>query len=295
MSKFTTKINLIDEDVFVSEFKVKHFKTLLKTLLGDTPDTENIFANLVVILSEITSLSVSELKSLSILNFLLLLLYIRCLSIGSTIQLEIKDKKNTKVTLDLTRVIDTLNQTLPFDLEQTYDNFKIKYKFLSVNNFLFDDVTDSSYLKNNISFITIKNNQKIQVSDLSNNDFLLLLNHLPAKYSTEIYKNIVTLNNFITNINLFEHLKFDNLYLYLNRDTFSFFMQILFSNNLMPLYENIFALCKFANLPPEYVENCTPGEYTIFVKLLEQMFKEQAPKQSQGQLPPINPNSPTFM
>jgi hypothetical protein len=294
MSKFTTKINLPDRDVFVNEFKVKHFKTLLKTLLGDTPDTENIFANLVTILSEITPLSISELKSLSILNFLLLLLYIRCLSIGSTIQLEIKDKKNTKITLDLTKVINTLNQPLPFSLEQLHDSLKIKYQFLNVESFLFDNNSDTSLLKSGISTITF-NNKEIQISDLSDEDFLLILNHLPAKYSTEIYKKIASLNNFITNVNLFEHLKFDNLYLFINRDTFSFFMQILFSNNLMPLYENIFALCKFANLPPEYIENCTPGEYTIFVKLLEQMFKEQAPKQSQGQLPPINPNSPTFM
>ena len=34
----------------------------------------------------------------------------------------------------------------------------------------------------------------------------------------------------------------------------------------------MFTLCKYANISPEYLENCTPGEYSIFAKQLEKQF-----------------------
>jgi hypothetical protein len=43
----------------------------------------------------------------------------------------------------------------------------------------------------------------------------------------------------------------------------------------MSLYDNIFALTKLTKLTPEYVENCTPGEYLLFVKKLEAMNSKQ--------------------
>mgnify|MGYP000222916683 CR=1 FL=1 len=51
------------------------------------------------------------------------------------------------------------------------------------------------------------------------------------------------------------------------------FIKLLFNDQLLSIYENIFALCKLGNFTPEYIENCTPGEYILFVKKLEQLNK----------------------
>jgi hypothetical protein len=39
----------------------------------------------------------------------------------------------------------------------------------------------------------------------------------------------------------------------------------------MSLYDNIMILCKLNHFTPEYIENCTPGEYLLYMKRLEEM------------------------
>jgi len=147
MSEFTTKIQLQSQDVYIRELKVKHLKILLKTLVGDTPDLENVFNNLVTVLTQITTLNNQELKKLSVIDFLTLVLHIRCLSIGSSIQLEIKDKKNTNFNLNLLKVIDTLNETSQFSFKQTFDNFAVEYQILNIESFLFKEIDNIASIK----------------------------------------------------------------------------------------------------------------------------------------------------
>jgi len=297
MANFVTEIQLQNLKVSLKELKIKHFKILLKSLVGESPDLEIFYKNLTNILVDITSLSYNELTSLSVLDFLKLILYIRCLSIGSIVQLEIKDQKNTKLNLNLTKIIDTLNEPIPVPFTQDFDKFQINYQILNIKNYLFGVLDENSLIKESIKNIIFRNNTQIQIEDLNKDTFLQIFNSLPASCTTEIFKQVTNLIKYTQQTNLLKHLENSNLFLYINRETFSFFMQILFSKNLLPLYENIFALSKFANLSPSYIEDCTPGEYTIFVKILERIFKEQATQQTQGtrQLPPINQSMPNFM
>jgi hypothetical protein len=297
MIGFTTKIKLLQKDIFVKELKVKHFKILLKTLLGDEPSPEDIFVNLENILLEITNVSTEELEHLSIIDFILLITQIRCISIGGTIQLELTDEKNTKIELNLNKVIETLHKSINFEMTQVIENLEIEYQYPSLKSFLIPskDNDEIVNLKSFIKKIHILNNTSILISKLNKQEFLHLFTALPASYSAKIFKHIVKIKQLVYNIDLLKHLASKELSLLLTPDTFIFFLQILFSKNLLPLYENIFALSKFAFMSPEYIEDCTPGEYTVFVKILERILKEQNTQSQSSGMPSINIGNPEFL
>lgn len=294
MSGFATKINLTNSQVYIKELKLKHFKTLLKTLLSDD-NLNDTYYNLTNILIEITNKK--DIEQLSVIDYLLVILYVRCVSIGNTIQLEIDGDQNKIININLYKIIELLIDSIKFSFKQTVNDFSITYTVPTITDFLFlkDDIYNLLTFKKYIKTIDIPHYQTIEVSNLDNNVFLEFFKSLPASYSTIIIKHVATIIEELNNINLLGYLTEQNLSLFLNQENFIFILQLLFSKNLLPLYENIFALCKFTNLTPEYLENCTPGEYTIFVKLLEKVLKEQTIQQQSNNLPPINIGNPNFM
>jgi hypothetical protein len=297
MTEFTTKVDLLHNSIYIKELKVKHFKILLKTLLGDEPDYSEVLTNLTNILTEVTSYSIEQLYNLSIIDFLLIILHLRSISIGNSIQLELLNEKNVSINLNIDKVIQTLLDTFSYNYTQVIDDIEIEYQIISIHNFLLSkqDTNDLLFLKKYIKTLTINKNDSIKVNELKDEIFLKIINALPAKNSFTILKYAKYIIQQLNQTNLLQHIIERDLSLYLDQETFIFILQLLFSKNLLPLYENIFALSKFANMSPLYIEECTPGEYTVFVKLLEQILKEQNRQiQTNNSLPPINPNEPDF-
>jgi len=108
-----------------------------------------------------------------------------------------------------------------------------------------------------------------------------------------LYKKIQDLIKQLDNVNLFSLMpgiqdKF--LPFNLNVQNLMFLLKLVYGDQLLVLYENIFALCKLSNFTPEYIENCTPGEYTFFVKKLEALNNS---KTSNNLVDPAMDN-PTF-
>jgi len=298
MTEFTTKVDLLHNSIYIKELKVKHFKILLKTLLSDEPDYSEVLTNLTNILTEVTTYTANEIHNLSIIDFLLIILHLRSISIGNGIQLELLNEKNISITLNIDRVIQTLLDTFKYTYTQTFDNIIIEYQFISAQDFLplKQNTNELLSLKKYIKKITINDNNTIIVSKLNNETFLKIINSLPASNSFKILKYVKSMIQQLEQTNLLQHIIERDLSLFLNQETFIFILQLLFSKNLLPLYENIFALSKFANMPPSYIEECTPGEYTVFVKLLEQILKEQNRQvQNNNTLPPINQKEPDFL
>lgn len=296
MVGFATKINLYNESLHIKELKLKHFKTLLKVLINDN-NIEDTYYNLVNIIADIISRDSKEVEKLSVIDFLLIVLYLRAISIGGDIQLEIEGEANKRINLNINKVIETLTTCFKIEFKQIIQNIEITYKQPSIKDYLFlqDDLSDLLFLKKYIKKIHINNFQSINIDELDNSTFLQFFETLPANYSASILKYVSRLITELNSINLFKHFSDENFSLFLSPENFIFILQLLFSKNLLPLYENIFALCKFTNLTPEYLEDCTPGEYTIFVKLLERVLKEQTVQQNKNALPPINADNPNFM
>jgi len=61
----------------------------------------------------------------------------------------------------------------------------------------------------------------------------------------------------------------------------AFFIKILFLDDLMSIYNNIYSLTTNSHMSGEYLENCTVGEFQIFVSNLKSSQKETDMPESQ--------------
>jgi hypothetical protein len=67
-----------------------------------------------------------------------------------------------------------------------------------------------------------------------------------------------------------------NLSLSLNYSFFTYFIDLLYGDNLLTLHENMFKLSQLGKIDLNYINNCTPGEVSIYVKLLNTSIKENS-------------------
>jgi len=275
ISKFSTEEN----SFHFKELQVKHLKTLYKCLIGNVIEPEIVFINLIKILQDITSLSKNELNSLTVLDCFLLLLEIRCTSIGNVIYVQPQDKQNTKIEINLYKFIETLNNFKKQNILQAdlFKNIEVTYTLPTLKNIynLFNLSFDKTYL----FFI-----KKIKINEISFNfqelteiDKTKIFEQLPIKVTSSFYKKINIFLESINKINLLHNipgLKDKFLPFNFNIQTLTELIKVLFGEQLMLLYENIFMLCKLGNFTPEYIENCTPGEYILFVKKLNSILNQ---------------------
>jgi len=276
-SNFTSKIILSGKNVFYNELQVKHLKTIYKSLLGDNLSPDIIFTNLNNILIEITSLSEKEIIKLSFLDYFLLLIEIRCTSIGNLIYIEAQDKQNTKIEINLNKFTDILTT---FKSEQQtiskVDNTQIYYTYPTINELL--NFLPKNNLYNCFVQKIIVNDTNIDLINLIESDKNKIIEQLPVKITSNIFKTTSTLYKKFDKINLLSTtfgLKDKFLPFNLNTQNLANLVKILFGEQLMTLYENILMLCKIGNFTPEYIESCSPGEYILFVKKLSTLLNQQ--------------------
>jgi hypothetical protein len=87
--------------------------------------------------------------------------------------------------------------------------------------------------------------------------------------SIETLIHIITTFNRINLISHIPGIGDRQLFFNLNIRNLENLLKLLFGEPLLSLYENIFSLSKIGNISPNYIEECTPGEYHLFVKRLE--------------------------
>lgn len=275
---FVSNFSLSEKNILYSELKVKHLKNIYKSLVGETANPETVFINLNNILQKITSLNKTDLDNLSFLDYFLLLFEIRCSSIGNLIYIQPHDNENTKIEINIYKLIAVLNNLNINKLliNDQIDGIEIFYKLPTVNDLLLLLPTNQIYTL----FIQkiILNNTHINLTDLSYNDKCEVLEKLPVKVTTQILKKASIILKAFNETNLLSTtfgLENKNLCFNLNIQNLINILNILFGEQLMTLYENIFMLCKAGNFTPEYIENCTPGEYILFVKKLDALLNQQ--------------------
>lgn len=276
-SNFTSKITLTGKNIFYNELQVKHLKTIYKCLLGENLSPESIFTNLDNILLEITSLNKKQLNNLSFLDYFLLLIEIRCTSIGNLIYIEPQDKQNTKIEINLNKFVDILNK-LENKQKQTLkiNDTKIYYTYPSIKNLL--NLTFNDYLYCYFLKKIIVNDKTINLETLTEIEKNKIIEQLSVKITSNIFKTINNLTDELNQINLLSTtFGLEDKFLPFNLDlqNLANLVKILFGEQLMTLYENIFMLCKIGNFTPEYIESCSPGEYILFVKKLDALINQQ--------------------
>jgi len=117
------------------------------------------------------------------------------------------------------------------------------------------------------------------------NDARRILNSLNAKEGNLLITNFYNIAKFINSQNAFDRYKInttEKLRFVPNSTSFIWFVKLMYGDSLDSIYNNIFMLSKYANMSPEYLESCTPGEYMFFVKRLEEDFKSNEDDPQEG-------------
>lgn len=280
MSSYLTTFTINSKQVICKELYLKDYKTILKCLVNDPVDVNELLLNLNEILVNLTNLSKQEILSLNIFEYFYLLIKIRMISLGSSIfAIYNEEDKSINVEINLQKTLDELEKLLSqkFKYEYSDEYFKINFDTPSIEKILFDS-----------DYIFIK-------SILTNDNLNLTVNDLPVSY-------IKTLNN----QNRIIHNTIKQYYFYkssIQKYSVSFasdlnnyiqLIKILFNDNLLSVYDNIYYLSKFCYLSPQYLEECTYGEFKIFVKKTEEILLKKASKiktDSDTEIEPVDINS----
>ena len=258
MNGLYTKLKLLDKEIIHGELNVKDYKVILKCLLGDTLDIPALYLNLNSILLKITNLKEDELYNLNIIEYLLLLLSIRSNSIGGIIFATYNGEKKINLQIPLNEIIEELTYFL-----ETHQLLAINIKNVSttisvpkINEFI--SKGDLSFVNN----ITVNNSTTIDIEQL------------PVCVYKQINDKINFLKKDINNLHFYKPVVEDYIIKFSsNLNEYGSLIKILFNENLLSVYDNIFYLSKVSNFSAEYLENCTYGEFKLFVKKTENLYK----------------------
>jgi len=263
-------------EFFFKELKVKHLKTLYKCLLGDEIDADVLIFNLNFILNEISKNPTHE---IDFLDYFILLLEIRMLSIGNKLTLQLKENTTLEINLEqFINILKNIDTDSILEPETLPEGITFYFKLPTLSDISDFSKNEEKLIYSFLDKIQIKNHFFKKDEFFSEN----VLDKLPAKFFATINKRIQKIILHFNKINLLPpNININDLQLYFNFNinNLVLLIKLIFGNHLMVLYENIFALCKIANFTPEYIENCSPGEYLLFVKKLEEFNRSSSEPQ----------------
>ena len=108
MNSFFNVLDVFGKEIRIKELLLKDYKTVLKVLLGDNPNMNNLFKNLEIILEKYSSLDLCEIEELDFIDYLIILAKIRNISLSGVLKLRMEDNGNlVTLNLNLSDVIET--------------------------------------------------------------------------------------------------------------------------------------------------------------------------------------------
>lgn len=270
MAGFTAPIKINDFTVLYNELKVRDYKTILKCLLEEPVNVYNLFFNVNLILKNLTNLTEKQILELNLLDYLNLLINIRVLSMGNKIFTVYQDETKT------TKLEISLNNALK-QLKECQEQFKQLYYNDKDISFLFNIPKVNDILNNNTFYIESITYKDKTYSNIDES----IIDLLPAKYIKIINSNCDLINQHIEKFYFYDSpVKMFSINLSLNYKIYSNIVKIIFNENLASIYDNIFYLSKICNLNSNYLEDCTYGEFKIFVKKAEEMLRKKIQPQA---------------
>jgi hypothetical protein len=277
MINFIKKITLFNEDVVIKEYTLKEYKTLLKKLLSIKKSPLETFNFLKDFLVEKTNLETNKINSLDFIDFFLLLFHIRCTSSANIIKAEtvVNEKKvNLKLNInDFILFLSSIDKTqilIPENIEKTTTIYYTLPTILDIFNS--DDTTILYYFIDSIKV----NERVFEFKNHSLEERKILYSKLPLKIVHNIKKRVYSIIDFFNNCNLIDDITaFYNVKLLFNfeKENLILILRLLFEENLLTIYENQLLLAKYGNMLATYTDECTPGEYNIFIELLNKDLK----------------------
>jgi hypothetical protein len=267
VASLLTAVSVNNKNIVFKELKLKDYKTILKCLISEPIDTDSLFLNLNNILVKITNLTLEDVLNLNLLEYLLLLTHIRITSVGSAIFGVYKNNEESiNVEINLYKTIQTLETFLQEFKENNYKDNTLTLTTIipSINDLI--NNKDPIYIKENVNKLSIK--------------YLKVVKSLTEKY-----------NQFIQNFYFYKSpIEKYSIKLSFIKKEYCQLIKILFNENLLNVYDSIYYLCKLSHLTPKYLENCTYGEFKIYVKKTEEiLYKNNKPPVENNHEPLYDP------
>ena len=269
MEKYFSKVPYFNKGVYCSEISLKEYKVILKSLLTQNL-SDTFLVNINKLLRKNTTLSLDEINNLNFVEYFIILVFIRVISMGGELKLVFThENKKTGVTLNLNNTIKNFIPALLLkekkitleDIEFTLAIPAFK-KFLSFNNSLTE-----FYIKS----ATVKNYTTFEQADIS-----LLINTLTPVSYKKIIDECISFNEQLTKLYFYNNFKKEfSISFVPHPDSILYYLKLVFNDDLQILYNDIHYLSKLENLSTDYLINCTPGEFKLHAKILEAAAREK--------------------
>ena len=301
MGKLISQATLLQKEIEFKELNLSQYRQLLKCFIGDEIDLKFVYSNTNNILQTLTNLTDKEIKQLSFVDYFLLLFNIRQISIGDSVSLYVFDNEQKQLKVDL-RVQNIINEISNAEIKkllipENTDIGEIYYRLPTIEEILFlensSDTSIYTFFLQKIKF----SNTEINLESYSFEEREKIVQKIPVKIMTCLTKRTQELIKHFNNLNLLKSINnemFDKaLPFTLNSEILGFVYKLVYNTNLENIYDCMFALAKAANFSCEFLDNCSPGEFYLFVKKLEQLNAQQQQASNeqnsviQNDLPPI--------
>lgn len=301
MGNLISQASLLQKEVEFKELTLSQYRQLLKCFIGDEIDSKFIFTNTNNILQSLTNLTEKEIKQLSFVDYFLILFNIRQISIGDVVSLYVFDneQKQIKAEIRIQNLINEIsnNEIKKLLMSESTDVGEIFYRLPTIEEiFYLENSSDTSLYTFFLQKIKFSNTE-INLENYSFIEREQIVQKIPVKVMTCLTKRTQELISSFNKLNLLKSINnetFDKILPFtLNSEILGFVYKLVYNTNLENIYDCMFALAKVANFSCEFLDNCSPGEFYLFVKKLEQLNAQQQQTSNsqnsvlQNDLPPI--------
>ncbi len=245
------------------------------------------------------------LNQINVIEYILFLVKLRMVSIGSKIELILNNnqKSKTKVQIELKNYLLKLYQASEFlEKEENnlifYKNIKIKlnWPLLSSLEFFSKMIIEnkSQYeifnesIQEYVEFIEVKN-KKIILKDFDIKQKTNLVDNLNLKIKNQIQEKIIEGLKILFEAEIFDVGDFKKQKFNFYNLSFIDHLKLFFSYDIKSLYQEIYLLAT-CNLNPEYVLNISPSERKLYFTIIEQQKKNQEKSSGNVDFLPNNTN-----
>lgn len=234
---------------------------------------------------------------INIIEYILFLVKLRSISIGSTIDFLIKQenqKNKTKIQVDLkSYMLNLFNASDYFDDSNNSifneKDLEIKINWPSLNsvktfNKLFVSDTQQYEIFNDslfeyLEYIKIKE-EKIVLNNLNTTEKIKLFEKIPVSLKNKIQKNIMNAVKKIINYDLFNISLFKNYKFSIYNLNFVEHIKMIFSYDLKSIYREMYYLAS-NDINPNYVLSISDSERKMYLTIIQEEIKRQE-EASQG-------------
>lgn len=274
--KITSTLTFPNRVIRVQEASFDSYKSFIK-LCYHSDQVDFFLQNLLYFIQSHTDATYESLLTLNSLEIMSILLEVRILSLGHAINMSVNVSSDETVrNIAYTKSASKLQSDISTQINTemiVINDLKIRLKMPFVQSY-----KDTLYTYNFIDYVEYNNIKYTFIHTLEEEMFYTLpaysryiLNKAVHKY-IEDFKRIMIVE---IEGSVEDNTRSIMISLSPTYEFFVYFIKLILNNNLITLHENSFRLSQFANIDLNYINECSPGEALLYMKLLNAAITEK--------------------